>query len=189
MVYRYSRVQSIIRCWWFLTSLTTGTYNTLKRMTTQNQKADDNMEDDNDRKRASVNDDGDEIDAAMEVEPRVKRKEPTFVYVAIDGMLSQITKIEVIEGNDIDDIKEKIKEKAKNTFASCDAYQIKLFASEDDEEPLPPTKKWNPNVTWGTETQPLIVHAPKTNTTTGSSINSGKCNFFVAFMYVCMYLC
>ena len=109
-----------------------------------------------------------------------------FVYVAVDGDMSQITKIQVSHGEDIDDIKVAIKKSAPITFASCDAFQLKLIrfkelseASNDGNlleaagEPLNSLEKWNPGVTWGTVKQPLIVYTPK-NTNGGESISYSK---------------
>ena len=109
-----------------------------------------------------------------------------FVYVAVDGDMSQITKIQVSHGEDIDDIKVAIKKSAPITFASCDAFQLKLIrfkelseASNDGNlleaagEPLNSLEKWNPGVTWGTKKQPLIVYTPK-NLVGGESILYSK---------------
>ena len=109
-----------------------------------------------------------------------------FVYVALDGNMSQITKIQVSHGEDIDDIKVAIKKSAPITFASCDAFQLKLIrfkelseASNDGNlleaagEPLNSLEKWNPGVTWGTKKQPLIVYTPK-NLVGGESILYSK---------------
>ena len=131
----------------------------------------------------------DETTAAMDV----VEQEPThsstdsinkgFVYVAVDGDMSQITKIQVSHGEDIDDIKVAIKKSAPITFASCDAFQLKLIrfkelseASNDGNlleaagEPLNSLEKWNSGVTWGTVKQPLIVYTPK-KTNIGESIS------------------
>ena len=109
------------------------------------------------------------------------------VYVAVDGKMRRIMKINVNSGNEISDIQEKIKAKGRNTFASCDAFQIDLFQSEVQAEsesinattgteatliafetPMNTFEKWNAEVTWGTKKRPLIVYTPE-------AINSGEC--------------
>ena len=99
-----------------------------------------------------------------------------FVYVAVDGLLSQILEIEVTEGDSVASIKRKVKEEKKNDYALYDYDKLILFRSnvttaldaestlDDVEMPLNPlgkallaTQKWNPTVTWGSEDQPLIV--------------------------------
>ena len=106
-----------------------------------------------------------------------------FVYVAVDGLLSRTMKIEVTEGEDVLSIKDKIKEKKKNAYASYDADDLVLFKSNETTEldaestsdeleiPLDPVGKalsaldeWNRNVTWGTKRQPLIVKANSATT-------------------------
>ena len=85
-----------------------------------------------------------------------------------------MTSIVVEEGDSIDTIKRAIKNENSNIFASIDAPQMKLFESEQDIEqekpPLDATMEWNPKVTWGTKTQPLIVQVPVPR-----SNNKGEC--------------
>jgi hypothetical protein len=146
-------------------------YNVVTIKAKQNQKEDDTIEDD------TVNDD-DESAATTMANKQVKKQKPKFVYVAIGGKRSQIIKVEVIKGNDIIDIKEKIKEKASPDFNSIPAYEVEVFASEEDNEPFDASIEWSPKVSWGTKAQPLIVYTPKPNTTTTtsttSSINNGE---------------
>jgi hypothetical protein len=129
------------------------------------------------------------------------------IWVALDGNRNYLTKIKVVEGNDIDDIQEKLKAKAPNTFAKVDAVEIQLYQSmplteaeiennktllEKEGNALRSTEQWFSNVSWGTKEQPLIVYTPKpdttgtttTSTTTGS-INNGKCNGLFACLSVC----
>lgn len=102
-----------------------------------------------------------------------------FVYVAVDGLNSQLLEIEVKEGDDVLSIKDKIKENARPAFDSVAIFDMELFESERNdvttesdiesvldalEIPLKPLgkalsalDKWNSNVTWGTVRQPLIV--------------------------------
>ena len=109
-----------------------------------------------------------------------------FIYVALDGNMSQITKIQVSHGEDIDDIKAAIKEKGKPAFDTIAVFAMQLFtykkrseASNDGNlleaagEPLNSLEKWNPGVTWGTKKQPLIVYTPK-NLVGGESISYSK---------------
>ena len=82
-----------------------------------------------------------------------------FVHytVSIDGQQSRKTKIKVNEGDNIDSIIEGIKAKNDILLASVDVLQIELFTSAETEKPLDAFEEWNPNVSWGTKTQPLIV--------------------------------
>ena len=123
---------------------------------------------------------------AMVVDASTTARSAAFVYVAVDGLLSRTMKIEVTEGEDVLSIKDKIKEKKKNAYASYDADDLVLFKSNETTEldaestsdeleiPLDPVGKalsaldeWNRNVTWGTKRQPLIV---KVNSATTSVI-------------------
>jgi hypothetical protein len=89
-----------------------------------------------------------------------------FVWVKVPTYDQHKAKlsVEVKACDSIDTIKEAIKKKRSNAFASIDASDLELFESEQDIEqekpPLDPTMEWNPNVTWGTKTQPLIVQVP-----------------------------
>ena len=98
------------------------------------------------------------------------------------SLRSQIIKIKVKKNEEISTIRKKIKDEAKNSFASYDAHELSLFKSEETTEleaespfdnseiPLNPVGKalnpldeWNSSVTWGRKEQPLIVKAPTTS--------------------------
>ena len=130
--------------------------------------------------------------AAMDIVERESAHSSTnntkrgLVFVAVDGDMSQILTIEVMEGGMVTSIRDAIKKSAPITFASCDAFQLKLIrfkelseASNDGNlleavgEPLKPLEKWNSGVTWGTVKQPLIVYTPK-KTSRGESISYSK---------------
>ena len=134
----------------------------------------------------------DETTAAMDVVEQESAHSSTnntkrgLVFVAVDGDMSQILTIEVMEGGMVTSIRDAIKKSAPITFASCDAFQLKLFrskkrseASNDGNlleaagEPLNPLENWNSGVTWGTKKQPLIVYTPK-NLVGGESILYSK---------------
>ena len=91
-----------------------------------------------------------------------------------------MTSIVVEEGDSIDIIRKAIKKERSNAFASIDASDIELFESEQDIEqekpPLDARMEWNPNVTWGTKTQPLIVQVPvNRNSESPRSNYNGEC--------------
>jgi hypothetical protein len=103
-----------------------------------------------------------------------------WVKVPIDDQKKTVTSIVVEEGDSIDTIKERIKIKNSPDFDSVSTTRIELFESEQDIEqekpPLDPTMEWNPNVTWGTKTQPLIVQVPvNRNSESPRSNNNGEC--------------
>ena len=108
-----------------------------------------------------------------------------FVYyqVYVDKTtLSQVTKVKVdIEDEvDVDSIKDAIKTRSSPEFDSVPIQRIELFESEEDIEqekpPLDARMEWNPNVTWGTKTQPLIVQVPvKRISESPRSNNNGEC--------------
>ena len=105
-----------------------------------------------------------------------KMEERHFVVVSIpigEGTVGErkLTTVDVSDGDDIDDIKTKLKEKCSNVFAATDTVQLKLFTSKDQKKLLGFKDKWKPNVTWGTKEQPLFVVAPET-----TSSHSGKCD-------------
>ena len=109
-----------------------------------------------------------------------RRNSFVWVKVPIDDQKETMTSIVVEEGDSIDTIKEAIKKKRSNAFASIDASDLELFESEQDIEqekpPLDPTMEWNPNVTWGTKTQPLIVQVPVQRISESPwSNNKGEC--------------
>ena len=128
--------------------------------------------------------------AAMDVEqePAHSSADHTskrFVYVAVNGYKSQITKIEVKKGDMVIFIRDAIKEKGKNAFDSVAVFAIQLFRSKERSvpfndgnlleaaaEPLNPLEKWNSDVTWGTAKQPLIVYTPQ-NINRGESTSCG----------------
>lgn len=140
---------------------------------------------------AEVEDQNDVIQVPTTATSTAGSSSHRVVYVAVDGLVSQILEIEVRDGDSVSSIKDKIKEKAKNTFASLDAYELILFESKETTEldttkspynsnveiPLDPLgkalsalDKWYPGVKWGTDTQPLIVKTPAMG-------HSGKCLF------------
>ena len=87
-----------------------------------------------------------------------------FVYYQLYAdktTLGQVSKVNVINGDDIIGIKEAIKKDNSPESDNVPIQKIGLFESVDDIEqrklPLDGTIEWNPNVTWGTENTPLIV--------------------------------
>ena len=115
------------------------------------------------------------------------RKSDFFVYytVLFDEQRSRVlTKVSVKPGDEIDDIRKEIKKDNSNIFASVDAVQLEIFASDEQEEPLNALKTWNSSVTWGTKLQPLIV---KVNPlmVAGNSVAAvgGKC-LFTNILYI-----
>jgi hypothetical protein len=94
-----------------------------------------------------------------------------------DERQSQITMIDVNEGDYIDSIKKMIKGENSNFFASVDSFQIEVSTAEEPEKILDSLEKWTKNVTWGTKKNPLIVKAPTTN------INSGKCVSVILYFH------
>ena len=100
------------------------------------------------------------------VRKKLKSDKRHFVFVEIpigDGKWEQ-TKIDVNDGDDIDDIRKTIKNENSNLFAATNTVQMKLFTSADEEKPLDAFKEWNPNVTWGTKGQPLFVKVDRDDT-------------------------
>ena len=107
-----------------------------------------------------------------------------LVFVAVDGDMSQILTIEVMEGGMVTSIRDAIKEKGKPAFDSVAVFAMQLFTSKErseasndgnlleaeQKEPMNPLEKWNSGVTWGTVKQPLIVYTPK-KTNIGESIS------------------
>ena len=88
-----------------------------------------------------------------------------FVYETVDGLRNRELKIEVMEGDDVYSIRDKIKEKKKNAYTSYNVDELILFHGNQtvSTEPLTTgialsaSEEWNPNVSWGTKAQPLIV--------------------------------
>jgi hypothetical protein len=97
--------------------------------------------DDDDRKRAAQPGQGD-------------TQQNFYVYLIIQG---EIDKVKVSVGDEVVDIKKAMKIENSNTFASVDPIQIQLYEFTGSAQPLDALEKWNPDVTWGTATQPLIV--------------------------------
>jgi Crinkler effector protein N-terminal domain len=109
-----------------------------------------------------------------------RRNSFLWVKVPIDDQKKTVTSIVVEEGDSIDTIKERIKNKNSNIFASIDAPQMKLFESEQDIEqeksPLDARMKWNSTVSWGTENTPLFVQVPvNRNSESPRSHTNGEC--------------
>ena len=103
-----------------------------------------------------------------------------WVKVPIDDQHKAKLSVEVKAGYFIDSIKEAIKKKRSNAFASIDASDLELFESEQDIEqkkpPLDARMKWNSTVTWGTENTPLFVQVPvKRISESPRSNNNGEC--------------
>ena len=116
---------------------------------------------------------------------RTASKSEGIFYVAVDGLMSQMLEIKVKQGDSIPTIRKAIKSEGRNTFASYDAFQIKLYQSKEQTEtkvtkPMSATTNWNSEVTWGTVEQPLIVYTPE-------AINSGKC-ILVTMTRVCDFV-
>jgi hypothetical protein len=106
-----------------------------------------------------------------------------FLYytIPIDGRQSRIMKIKISEGDDINSIIDEIKKKGSPDFDSIPTYRIELYESFEQEEPLNSLEEWYPNVTWGTQQQPLIVKSnpliASVATTSPWKRSFGKCNF------------
>ena len=118
------------------------------------------------------------------------------VYVVLDGYYSKGMQIEVVEGDNIISIKDKIKKEASPVFDSVPMLGVVLFKSEGTtvmeaestsdtvEIPLNPVgqalnvfEEWNLGVTWGTKNKPLIVvYSPPAITMTN---HNGECSVFV----------
>ena len=104
-----------------------------------------------------------------------------WVKVPIDDQRKAKLSIQVNEGDFIDTIREAIKKKRSNAFASIDASDLELFESEQDIElknpPLDAAMEWNPDVTWGTKDAPLFVQVPVhfRNSESPRSNSKGEC--------------
>ena len=107
------------------------------------------------------------------------------VYVALDGKRSHVLEINVMEGDSIFSMKEKIKEKATGSpdFDFVPAYMLQLFKSKEylidsatfaKGEALEHPMEWIRNVDWGTKQQPLIAETP------AKTSRSGECCFVCA---------
>ena len=81
-------------------------------------------------------------------------KREGIVYVAVDGMMSQLLEIRVKIGDSLPTIRIAIKSVGRNTFASCDAFQIKLFESKVQSETE------SINTTTGTEVTLIALETP-----------------------------
>ena len=87
-------------------------------------------------------------------------KREFFIYYSItmDGIsATQAMKVKVNKGDEVYDIIKSIKMENSNTFASVDVIRIQLFKSLQQHKALYAWKEWNPNVSWGTKTNPLTV--------------------------------
>ena len=107
------------------------------------------------------------------------------VYVVVDGKCSNVLEINVMEGDSIFSMKEKIKEKATGSpdFDFVPAYMLQLFKSKEylidsatfaKGEAVAYPMEWIRSVDWGTKQQPLIVETPPTTS------RSGECCFACA---------
>ena len=83
----------------------------------------------------------------------------SFVYykINIGERMTQVTKIKVKKGEDIDSIIHKIKLNETPEFDAVAASSIELFERIDSATPLDSLTQWNMNVTWGKPETPLIV--------------------------------
>ena len=94
--------------------------------------------------------------------------------ISINAEHSQITEINVKEGDDIDSIIDAIKLKESPEFDSVPASRIELFERNDSEEPLDALTPWNTNVIWGKPDTPLIVQVRPHTATSWNNNNEGK---------------
>ena len=127
-----------------------------------------------------------EVENAMEVETSHTDGKDPFVYFSLLLDKQQqsciMSKVKVKPGDEIDDIRKKIKRENSNALALVDATQLELFESKKHKKPLNAFLTWNSNVKWGTQTQPLIVKVNPSMVTvapvnTGSSAAAvGKCH-------------
>ena len=137
------------------------------------------------------------VDDDMAVDATSRDDIAGFVYVAVDGLRSRIYMVNVKKNEPVHSIREKIKEKSKNSFALYDADKLILFKSEEtteleaespfdnSEKPLNPMGKalnpldeWNSNVTWGRKEQPLIVKVNHLNQSPNTTNNNGEFAFY-----------
>jgi hypothetical protein len=117
-----------------------------------------------------------------------ERSEGT-VYVVVDGLRAKIMEIEVKVGDSIASIRTKVKNYARNTFASVDAQDLDLFESEQQIDSssyakgklLDPLNEWDPNVSWGTKQQPMIVYTPKATNKNGM--------YYILCVRACVCVC
>ena len=151
-----------------------------KRMSTPNQLGDE-TNDDEEKQPAAVDDAtttshrkrsqppptavDDETTTTVKKQ-KISKQHFVFVKIPIVDGTGGETKIEVKDGDDIDDIKTKIKEKCSPDFDRIPTYRMQLYASNIQKEPvilLDLDDTWNPGVPWGIKKQPLIVVVPTEN--------------------------
>ena len=118
-----------------------------------------------------------EVENAMEVETSHTDSKEPFVYFSLLLDKQQqswiMSKVKVKPGDDIDDIREKIKKKERPDFDTIASYRIELFESKKHKKPLNAFVKWHSEVEWGTQTQPLIVKV-KSPMVTVAPVNTGN---------------
>jgi hypothetical protein len=127
-----------------------------------------------------------EVENAMEVETSHTDGKDPFVYFSLlldkEKQRWEISKAKVKPGDEIDDIRKKIKRETSPYFDGVPAIGIELFESDEHTEPLKSVVKWHSEVEWGTQTHPLIVKVNPSMVTvapvnTGNSVAAvGKCH-------------
>ena len=80
-----------------------------------------------------------------------------YYTILINGWHSQVSRVNVNKGDEIDWILDRIKKYNFNTFANVPAYRIELFETAEQEATLNVFCEWNPTVIWGTKQQPFVV--------------------------------
>ena len=127
------------------------------------------------------------VENAMEVETSHTDGSDSFVYLVIDGRMSQPIEVKVVTGDNLNKIKDRLKIQTRPYFDSIPTFEIELFESDEHKKPLKSVVTWNSKVEWGTQTQPLIVKVNPSMVTvapvnTGNSVAIfGKCLFCCVF--------
>ena len=68
-----------------------------------------------------------------------------YVVASVDGQLSEKAKIKVGNGDNIDTIREAIKNDNGGFFTFVRTFEMQLFASATSEHPMDIVEEWNPD--------------------------------------------
>ena len=93
------------------------------------------------------------------VDDKKQAAKDTLHYIILTNEQQRLH-INVVDGENIFSITLKIKNENTQIFANIDISQIVMYEFTNQEAPPlhPYVVKWNPNVTWGTADNPLIVN-------------------------------
>ena len=111
-----------------------------------------------------------------------------YVVASVDGQLIEKAKIKVGNGDNIDTIRESIKNDNGSFFTFVRTFEMQLFASATSEQTMDIFEEWNPDIHWGTKESPLILKVNRISLAPPWNSEEGTCFLFISQLNYLVFL-